>query len=121
MKIKVLLLALVFSLAPFMNASASEAAGGDGHVYRGKYTNYSDIIYTWDGKHLYRGKYSNYSDILYTWDGKYIYKGRFTNTSDILYTFDGKHLYRGRFTNTSDILLTLGAPVPVVIMLLNTL
>ena len=51
----------------------------------------------------------------------HLYKGRFTNTSDILYTFDGKHLYRGRFTNTSDILLTFGAPVPVIIMLLNTL
>ena len=63
----------------------------------------------------------NTSDILYTWDGKYLYKGRFTNTSDILYTFDGKHLYRGRFTNTSDILLTFGAPVPVIIMLLNTI
>ena len=51
----------------------------------------------------------------------YIYRGRFTNTSDILTTWDGKHLYRGKYTNTSDILLTFGAPVPVVIMLLNTL
>ena len=70
---------------------------------------------------IYKGRFTNTSDILYTWDGKYLYKGRFTNTSDILYTFDGKHLYRGRFTNTSDILLTFGAPVPVIIMLLNTI
>ena len=51
----------------------------------------------------------------------HIYRGRYTNTSDILNTWDGKHLYRGRYTNTSDILLTFEAPVPVIIMLLNTL
>ena len=68
MRIKVLLLALVLSLMPFMNASASEATGGDGHIYRGKYTNYSDILFTYDGKHLYAGKYTNYSDIILTFD-----------------------------------------------------
>ena len=31
---------------------ASEDSGSDGHIYRGKYANYSDIIYTWDGEHL---------------------------------------------------------------------
>ena len=71
--------------------------------------------------YIYKGRFTNTSDILYTWDGKHIYKGRFANTSDILYTFDGKHLYRGRFTNTSNILMTCNGPVPVVIMLLNTL
>ena len=39
--------------------------------------------------HIYRGRYTNTSDILYTWDGKHIYKGRYTNTSDILMTFGG--------------------------------
>lgn len=51
----------------------------------------------------------------------HIYRGRYTNTSDILYTFDGKHLYKGRYTNSSDILMTFDAPVPVIIMLLNTI
>lgn len=51
----------------------------------------------------------------------HIYKGRYNNSSDILYTFDGKHLYRGRYTNSSDILLTFDGPVPVIIMMLNTL
>ena len=54
--------------------------------------------------HIYKGRYKNTSDILYTWDGKHLYRGRFTNTNDILYTFDGKYLYRGRFTNTNDVL-----------------
>lgn len=71
--------------------------------------------------HIYRGRYTDTSDILTTWDGKHIYRGRYTDWSDIAYTFDGKHLYRGRYTDTSDILLTFGAPVPVIIMLLNTL
>ena len=96
-------------------------AMADIHIYRGRYTNTSDILTTWDGKHMYSGRYTNTSAILYTWDGKHIYRGRYTNTYDIIYTFDGKHLYRGRYTNTSDILLTFGAPVPVVIMLLNTI
>lgn len=69
-------------------------------------------------KHVYRGRYTNSSDILYTWDGKHIYKGRYTNSSDILYTFDGKHLYRGRYTNFSDILLTFGGLMPVPVMLM---
>ena len=71
--------------------------------------------------HIYRGRFTNTSDIQTTWDGKHLYNGRFSNTSAIMYTWDGKHLYRGRFTHTSDILLTFGAPVPVIIMLLNTL
>ena len=91
----------MLSLMPFVNASASEATGGDGHIYRGKYTNYSDIIYTWDGKHVYRGKYTNYSDIMFTYDGKHLYVGKYTNYSDIIVTFD--------------------APVPVIVMLLSVL
>lgn len=61
----------------------------DTHIYKGRYTNTSDILYTWDGKHLYGGRYSNTSDILYTWDGRHLYRGRYTNTSDILMSFDG--------------------------------
>ena len=38
--------------------------------------------------HIYKGRYTNTSDILYTFDGKHLYKGRYTNTSDILMTFD---------------------------------
>jgi hypothetical protein len=38
--------------------------------------------------HIYKGRYANTSDILYTFDGKHLYKGRYTNTSDILMTFD---------------------------------
>ena len=37
---------------------------GEIKIYRGKYTNSSDIMYTWDGKFLYRGKYTNSSDII---------------------------------------------------------
>ena len=114
-------LSLILMLFLFAASGFNNNAMADTYIYRGRYTNTSDILTTWDGKHLYSGRYTNTSDILYTWDGKCLYKGRFTNTSDILYTFDGKHLYRGRFTNTSDILLTFGAPVPVIIMLLNTL
>ena len=33
----------------------------------------------------------------------------------------GSHLYKGRYTNSSDILMTFDAPVPVIIMLLNTI
>ena len=114
-------LSLILMLFLFAASGFNHNAMADTHIYRGRFTNTSDIQTTWDGKHLYNGRFSNTSAIMYTWDGKYLYKGRFTNTSDILYTFDGKHLYRGRFTNTSDILLTFGAPVPVIIMLLNTL
>ena len=57
--------------------------------------------------HIYKGRFTNTSDILYTFDGEHIYSGRYTNTSDVRYTFDGKHLYDGRFTNTSDICLTV--------------
>lgn len=31
----------------------------DKHIYKGRYTNSSDILYTWDGKHVYRGRYTN--------------------------------------------------------------
>ena len=51
----------------------------------------------------------------------HIYKGRYTNSSDILYTSDGKHLYLGRYTNSSDILMTIDGPVPIIILMLNTL
>ena len=37
----------------------TESSGRETHVYSGKYSNYSDIIYTWNGKHLYTGKYAN--------------------------------------------------------------
>lgn len=39
------------------------------HYYRGAYTNFSDIRYTWDGEHIYRGAYTNFSDILFSYDG----------------------------------------------------
>lgn len=39
------------------------------HIYKGRYTNSSDILYTWDGKHLYKGRYTNSSDIVLTVDG----------------------------------------------------
>ena len=71
--------------------------------------------------HIYKGRYTNSSDILYTWDGKHIYKGRYTNSSDILFTYDGKHLYRGRYTNSSDIILTYGGPVPVPFLMTGVL
>jgi len=29
----------------------------------------SDVVYTFDGKHLYRGRYSQMSDVLLTVDG----------------------------------------------------
>ncbi len=38
---------------------------------------------------IYKGRFTNTSDVLYTWDGKHLYKGRFTNTSDVILTFDG--------------------------------
>lgn len=38
--------------------------------------------------HLYRGRSSYSSDILYTWDGRYLYRGNSTYSSDILYTTD---------------------------------
>mgnify|MGYP003317826959 CR=1 FL=1 len=51
MKIRTLLLALLFGLLPFINVSASETAGSDGHIYRGRYANYSDISEE-DCKHI---------------------------------------------------------------------
>ena len=71
--------------------------------------------------HIYKGRYTNSSDILYTWDGKHIYKGRYTNSSDILFTYDGKHLYKGRYTNSSDIILTYGGPLPVPFLMMGIL
>mgnify|MGYP003295358700 CR=1 FL=1 len=115
--LKLLLLPIALLLSGSTFPSQSEA-GSDAHIYKGRYSNYSDIIYTWDGEHLYKGRYANYSDIIYTWDGKHLYKGRYTNYSDIILTYDGKHLYRGRYTNYSDILLTLDAPIPAPILLL---
>ena len=38
--------------------------------------------------HFYRGRYTNTSEITYTWDGKHVYKGRYNYTSDILLTVD---------------------------------
>lgn len=97
---------LLFSLISLILFTANTATMADTHIYRGRYTNTSDIVCTWDGEHLYNGRYSNTSAILYTWDGKHLYHGRYTNTSAILYTWDGRHVYRGRYTNTSDILYT---------------
>ena len=39
--------------------------------------------------HIYRGRYTNTSDILYRFDGKYMDRDLYTNTSDILLTADG--------------------------------
>lgn len=90
------------------------------HIYKGRYTNSSDILYTWDGEHLYRGRYTNSSDVLYTWDGKHLYSGRYTSSSDILYTWDGRHLYKGRYTNSSDIVLTVDGSVPAWLLVVVT-
>ena len=62
----------------------------DTYIYRGRYTNPSEIIYTWDGKNLYKGRYPNSSEIINVYDGKYFYKGRYSNSSNIIYTTDGK-------------------------------
>ena len=72
-----------------------------------------------NGRHLYRGRFTNTSDIIYTWDGRYVYKGRFTNTSDILYTYDGDHLYCGRFTFMTDVRLTVDGFVPIPLLLFS--
>ncbi len=39
------------------------------HVYRGKITKTSEILYTWDGKLLYKGRVPTFTDILLTIDG----------------------------------------------------
>ena len=86
---------LICLLLIFLSLSNTKIMA-ENHVYRGRYTNSSDILYTWDGKHVYSGRYTNSSAILYTWDGKHLYQGRYTNSSNILYTWDGKHIYKGR-------------------------
>ena len=63
------------------------------YIYKGRFKNTSDILYTWDGKHLYKGRFTNTNVILYTFDGKYLYKGRFTNINDVLYSVHGKNVY----------------------------
>lgn len=50
---KRLFVVLTVLLSSVFTGLASETAGSDGHIYRGRYANYSDIIYTWDGEHLY--------------------------------------------------------------------
>ena len=71
--------------------------------------------------HLYRGRSSYSSDILYTWDGRYIYRGRSTYSSDILCTYDGRYLYRGNSTYSSDILYTTDAILPVPLLIAITM
>ena len=39
------------------------------HIYKGRNTYSSDILYTWDGKHLYQGRNTYSSDIVLTVDG----------------------------------------------------
>ena len=41
----------------------------DTHIYKERYTNSSDILFTYDGKHMYRGRYTNSSDIILTYGG----------------------------------------------------
>ena len=65
--LKLLLLPIALLLSGSTFPSQIEA-GSDAHIYKGRYKNYSDIIYTWDGKHFYKGRYANYSDILLTLD-----------------------------------------------------
>lgn len=38
--------------------------------------------------HIYKGRYTNSSDILYTRDEKHMYSGRYTYSSDIILAFD---------------------------------
>lgn len=40
--------------------------------------------------HLYSGRSTYSSDILYTFDGKHLYKGNSTYSSNILYTVSGR-------------------------------
>lgn len=65
MKLLLFFFTLLFVDFPLDNTSAM----ADTHIYRGRYTNSSDILCTWDGKHLYRGRYTNFSDILLTFGG----------------------------------------------------
>lgn len=58
----------LFVFLQIITLSFSQSMGST-HLYRGRFTNSSDILYTWDGEHLYRGRFTNSSDILYTWDG----------------------------------------------------
>ena len=51
-------LSILLVLVSFFTVFATEGSGNV-HIYRGKYANYSDIRYTWDGEHLYRGKFTN--------------------------------------------------------------
>ena len=73
------------------------------YIYKGRFKNTSDILYTWDGKHLYKGRFTNDNDILYTFDGKYLYRGRFTNINDVLYSVHGNNVYRGRYNDISNL------------------
>ncbi len=68
--------------------------------------------------HIYKGAYDRFGDILYTFDGEHIYKGAYKRFGDILYTFDGEHLYKGAYKRFGDIILTKDVPIPAFILLL---
>lgn len=38
------------------------------HIYKGVFTSYTDIVYTYDDRHIYRGNSTSYTDIVYTFD-----------------------------------------------------
>ena len=67
--------------------------------------------------HIYKGRYANSNDIMYTWNGEHLYRGRYCNYSDVVLTYDGRHVYKSRYSNYSDIILTCGAPIPIPILL----
>lgn len=62
-------LSLFLMLFVFAVSGFNHKAMADTHIYRGRYTNTSDILTTWDGKHLYSGRYTNTSGILLTANG----------------------------------------------------
>ena len=63
---RIFLFTLLAISCSFASLNATDMA--DSHIYKGRYTNFLDIIYTFDGKHLYSGRYTNFSDIMMTFD-----------------------------------------------------
>ena len=72
-------------LKPHLNINCPNGILFNGIAQKNQYNKFLGIM----NIHVYRGKITKTSEILYTWDGKLLYKGRVPTFTDILLTIDG--------------------------------
>ena len=60
---------------------------------------------------VYKGRYTNSGDQIFTVENGNVYKGRYTNSGDQIFTVENGNVYKGRYTNSGDQIMKIEGPV----------